>query len=58
LKTATCLNYSRNGRRRNKGDWWRGWIQAWHIWYIVRTFANATMYPKHNNKEKSKKKLK
>jgi hypothetical protein len=20
LKTATCLNYSRNGRRRNKGD--------------------------------------
>jgi hypothetical protein len=20
------------------------WIQVWYIWYIVRTFENATMY--------------
>jgi hypothetical protein len=20
-------------------------IQVWYIWYIVRTFVNATMYP-------------
>jgi hypothetical protein len=20
-----------------------GWIQVWYIWYIVRTFANATL---------------
>jgi hypothetical protein len=22
----------------------REWIQVWHIWYIVRTFANTPMY--------------
>jgi hypothetical protein len=22
-----------------------GWIQVWYIWYIVRTFVNAIMYP-------------
>jgi hypothetical protein len=22
-----------------------GWIQLWYIWYVVRTFVNATMYP-------------
>jgi hypothetical protein len=21
------------------------WIQVWYIWYIVRNFVNATMYP-------------
>jgi hypothetical protein len=26
-----------------------GWIQLWYIWYIVRTFANATIYLQHNN---------
>jgi hypothetical protein len=26
----------------NKGEWWREWIQ---VWYIVRTFVNAAMYP-------------
>jgi hypothetical protein len=42
-----------NGKRRpaetisgmgeeDKGEWWREWIQ---LWYIVRTFVNATMYP-------------
>jgi hypothetical protein len=29
----------------NKGEWWRWWIQVRYIWYIVRTFVNATMYP-------------
>jgi hypothetical protein len=24
--------------------WWRWWIQVQYIWYIVRTFVNATMY--------------
>jgi hypothetical protein len=29
----------------DKGEQWRRWIQGWYIWYIVRTFVNATMYP-------------
>jgi hypothetical protein len=39
--------------------WWRRmveeWIQVWYIWYIVRTFVNATMYPhpSHTKKKKS-----
>jgi hypothetical protein len=36
---------TRNGGRNDKGEWWRGWIQVWYIWYSVRTFVNATMYP-------------
>jgi hypothetical protein len=28
----------------DKGEQWRGWMQIWYIWYILRTFANATMY--------------
>jgi hypothetical protein len=43
----------RTGAGWDKGEWWRGWIQVWHIWYIVRTFVNATTYPQHNNKKKS-----
>jgi hypothetical protein len=40
---------SRNGR-------WRGWMQVWYIWYIVRIFVNATNVPiHHNNKGKKKK---
>jgi hypothetical protein len=31
--------------KRDKGEWWRRWIQVWHIWYIARTFINATIYP-------------
>jgi hypothetical protein len=31
--------------KEDKGKWWRGWIQVWHIWYMVRTFVNATRYP-------------
>jgi hypothetical protein len=27
--------------RGDKGEQWRGWIQVWYIWYIVRT----TVYP-------------
>jgi hypothetical protein len=38
------------GRGYN-GEWWRVWIQ-W--WYIVRTFANITMYPKYSNNMKIK----
>jgi hypothetical protein len=29
----------------NKGELWRGWIQVWYIWYIIRTFVDPTMYP-------------
>jgi hypothetical protein len=29
----------------DREEWWRGWIQVWYIWHIVRTFVNATMYP-------------
>jgi hypothetical protein len=28
-----------------KGKWSKGWIQVWYIWYSVRTFVSATMYP-------------
>jgi hypothetical protein len=48
-KNETCLNYSRNGGRGDKGEWWRGWIQ---LWYIVRTSVNVTMYPQYNNNKK------
>jgi hypothetical protein len=34
------------GRRRNKGEWWRGWIQ---LWCIVKTLVNVTVYPQYNN---------
>jgi hypothetical protein len=30
--------------KKKKGEWWREWIQVWYIWYILRTFLNATMY--------------
>jgi hypothetical protein len=40
--------------RDDKGEWWRRWIQALYIWYIERTFVNATMYPEHNNLKKKK----
>jgi hypothetical protein len=42
------------GRRGSKGEWWWGWL---HLWYIVRTFVNVTMYPwPNNNLKKFKKK--
>jgi hypothetical protein len=43
-----CVHMYINGNLwggKDKGEWWRGWIQVWYIWYIVRTFVNATMYP-------------
>jgi hypothetical protein len=40
------LKYSSNGRRENKGERWRGWIQ---LRYIVRTVVNVTIYPQCNN---------
>jgi hypothetical protein len=40
------MEYCRGIKKRiAKGEWWEGWIQVWYIWYIVRTFINATMYP-------------
>jgi hypothetical protein len=39
----TCWNYFSKGE--DKGEWWRGWIQVWYIWYIVRNSVNATKYP-------------
>jgi hypothetical protein len=45
-KRETCWNYSRNWGRRDKGEWWREWIQ---LWYILRNFVNVTMYLQHNN---------
>jgi hypothetical protein len=47
-KNETCLNYSRNRRRGDKGEWWRGWIQ---LSYIIRTFINVTIYLQYNNKK-------
>jgi hypothetical protein len=35
--------------REDKGEWWKGWTQ---LWYIVRTFANATIYPSTTIKSK------
>jgi hypothetical protein len=28
----------------DKGEQWSGFIQVWCMWYIVRTFVNATIY--------------
>jgi hypothetical protein len=35
-----------------KGKWWSWWIHIGYIWYILRTFVNATMYLQHNSKKK------
>jgi hypothetical protein len=38
----------------NKRKWWRGWIEIWYIWNIVKSFVNATMNAvsaHHNNKK-------
>jgi hypothetical protein len=32
----------------SKGEQRRGWIQ---VWYIIRTFVNAIIYPQHHNKQ-------
>jgi hypothetical protein len=48
-KKGTCWNCSRNGRRGDNGEWWRGWIQ---LWRIVRIFVYVIMYPKHSNNKK------
>jgi hypothetical protein len=29
-----------------------GWIQVWCIWYIARTFVNATMHPNQRDNKK------
>jgi hypothetical protein len=40
----------------NGGKGWKRWIQIQYIWYIVRTFANATMYPHPEQYKKGKNK--
>jgi hypothetical protein len=40
----------------HKGEWWGGWWTQ--LWYIVRTFVNATMYSQYNNNKKWKTKKK
>jgi hypothetical protein len=37
--------------REDKREWWRGWIQLWFAWYIVRTFVSARVCLQHNNKK-------
>jgi hypothetical protein len=37
--------------RRDKGEWWREWIQ---LWYIIRIFVNVTVYLQYNNKNFTK----
>jgi hypothetical protein len=32
-----------------------GSIQIWHVWYIVRTFINSTMYPHPAQQQQQKK---
>jgi hypothetical protein len=44
-KTVSVETSPGMGGGRGKGEWWSTWIQVWYIWYIVRTFVNATMYP-------------
>jgi hypothetical protein len=51
VKWYHFLPYSKNGAEKEKGEWWRGKIQVLYIWYTVRTFVNATMYPQDNNKQ-------
>jgi hypothetical protein len=38
------LKLSQEGGRGDKGEWWRRWIQLWHV---VRTSVNVT--PQYNN---------
>jgi hypothetical protein len=28
----------------NKEEHWKGWIQVWYMWYIIRSFVNGTIY--------------
>jgi hypothetical protein len=57
-KNDSCWNCSRSqGRvdeREVKGE---GWSQVWYIWYFVRTFVNATMYPHQAQQWKIKQQL-
>jgi hypothetical protein len=42
IPTETILRLGGGG---GKWEQWMGWVQILYIWYIVRTFVNATMYP-------------
>jgi hypothetical protein len=41
IPVETILGKGARIKERGRG----GWIQVWYIWYIVRIFVNATMYP-------------
>jgi hypothetical protein len=41
----------------SEGEWLRGWIHVWYIWYIVRTCVNAIMHP-YSSQQKPKKQRK
>jgi hypothetical protein len=57
LKSDTCWNCSRNQGIEDEREQWKGWIQVWYIWYIVKIFVNATMHP-HLEQYKKKKRTK
>jgi hypothetical protein len=42
---AKMIPTPRMGEGGDKEEWWREWTEVWYIWYSVRTFINATMYP-------------
>jgi hypothetical protein len=52
-----CVHMYVNGKMRpveiisgiGKGEIKNNGIQAWYIWYTVRTFANTIMYPQQIN---------
>jgi hypothetical protein len=58
IEKGNLLKCSQEWGRGHKGEWWRGWIQLWYIWYIVRTLVNVAVYPQDNKKifKKEKKK--
>jgi hypothetical protein len=44
------------GMGGGEGEWLVNsrWIQVWYIWYIVRTFVDATMYPHPAQQQRKK----
>jgi hypothetical protein len=47
---AIRIQYAHISRSQKQKPWKKGWIQEGeYIWYIARTFINATIYPQHNN---------
>jgi hypothetical protein len=50
VKTVPAI---RGGRMWERSQGGGGGIQVWYIWYIIRTFANATMYPHPAQQQKN-----